>query len=794
MFDEADLDGALTRFDELQPQPPRLQNAASQAYERLTGYFTAGDWASMSNVLAHNMLDDDRRRMVNAGIRWGRDIQIANGQAVAQVGADRLKSTVIATRGRRLALCRSSIFGRDEQPGAFRIEFLSVIEIDVNEQLVAHVAFDLDNFEAALAELDARYLAGEAAPYAHVWSIVLGAYAAANRHEMPLTAPGWINIDHRRARAFTLGDLGPYLRATWDLVAPDMTVYVEVVHRLSALGAVVTHVAKGTSREGFDAEWREITLTTVEANLIDRSEMFDEADLDVALTRFEELHEQTRRLENLAIKADQRFWVCFAGHDWHAMAELLADDISTIDRRRIVNAGTLHGRGVHVENMRAVAEWAEPGDITSVSIATRGERLALTRIRSANHDLSRAEYSAELLYLIEVDAEQRIVRGVFFDPDDIDAAFTELDARYIAGEAAAHAHTWSVIARSYSESNRRELPGMTADSVYIDHRAVLTAEREDLAGYLPSVWELMPDIRAHIEAVHRLTDLGAVITQAARGTSQEGFDAEWRVILVGIVEGDLVSRVEIFDEADLDAALARLEELQPQAPRLENAASRVFGRFSTHWVAREWDSATEMLADDIFNDDRRRVVSAGVRHGRDATVASMRASAGFGLSAVTSTVIATRGERLALSRDGFSIRDQGPEEVIAEVLGIVEICADERIVARLAFDLDDFDAAIAELDARYLVGEAAPYASTWSVIARADTATQPARGVAYDAGLCDHRPPAAREAGRGGPDRLPRRLVGPHPGPSGVRRVGTSAERTRGSRHPRLAGDLARRF
>ena len=41
-----------------------------------------------------------------------------------------------------------------------------------------------------------------------------------------------------------------------------------------------------------------------------------------------------------------------------------------------------------------------------------------------------------------------------------------------------------------------------------------------------------------------------------------------------MVTGDLISRSEIFDEADLDAALARFDELQPQAPRLENAASQ----------------------------------------------------------------------------------------------------------------------------------------------------------------------------------------------------------------------------
>ena len=47
---------------------------------------------------------------------------------------------------------------------------------------------------------------------------------------------------------------------------------------------------------------------------------------------------------------------------------------------------------------------------------------------------------------------------VSFDADDFDAAFEELDARYLAGEAAAHAHTWSVIAAAYAAFNRHELP------------------------------------------------------------------------------------------------------------------------------------------------------------------------------------------------------------------------------------------------------------------------------------------------------------------------------------------------
>ena len=62
-----------------------------------------------------------------------------------------------------------------------------------------------------------------------------------------------------------------------------------------------------------------------------------------------------------------------------------------------------------------------------------------------------------------------------------------------------------------------------------------------------------------------------------------------------------------------------------------------------------------------------------------------------------------------------------PEAFNTELLSIVEIDADERIVAVVTFDLDDFDAAIAELDARYLAGEAAAHARTWSVIMQALT-------------------------------------------------------------------------
>src|SRR5581483_7605768 len=229
-----------------------------------------GNWDALAEMLADNFSQDDRRRVVGAGLRHGRDAQMADIHAFADIGANKSTATAIATRGERLVLCRSCISGEDQQPGASRIEFLSVVEITADERIAAHVGFDPEDVDAAFEELDARYLAGEAAPYAHTWSVITRAYAAGNRNELPATTPDWASIDHRRGRAFEPGELATYMHATWDLI-PDTNIYVESVHRLSNLGAVVTHAVHGTSRDGFDADWREVAVTMVDGDRLSRT-------------------------------------------------------------------------------------------------------------------------------------------------------------------------------------------------------------------------------------------------------------------------------------------------------------------------------------------------------------------------------------------------------------------------------------------------------------------------------------------------------------------------------------------
>lgn len=58
-----------------------------------------------------------------------------------------------------------------------------------------------------------------------------------------------------------------------------------------------------------------------------------------------------------------------------------------------------------------------------------------------------------------------------------------------------------------------------------------------------------------------MSDLGAVVTHVVHGTSQRGFAGEWSEIILITVDGDLIDRIEMFDHADLGAALTKFDEL-----------------------------------------------------------------------------------------------------------------------------------------------------------------------------------------------------------------------------------------
>lgn len=702
----AELDSLHARFEQERPRTP-LENAATRINKRMNTLFASRRWDEVEPLFTETVWIDDRRRGIR-GEQHGRAGAVANVRAVADLGVVNISTTPLAVRGDDLCLSQVTLTGRD----GFDAESLTVTGV-AGGLIETVIAFDLDDLDAALGELDARYLAGEAAPYGRTWAAVTGAYASFNRREIPATTPDWVNMDNRRAAAFAPGDVVSFIQATWE-DTPDTTIYIAAVHRLNEHGAVVTHVAHGTSQGGFEAEWRGLQLLAIEDECLCRSELFDEEDLDVALARFDELSRPVRRLENAASEATDRFLERFAARDWDAMAQMVIDDIRFDDRRRAINAGLQMGRDMFIENFRIAADLGATE--SAYTIATRGERVVLGRARFSLNSGAPEDFGIDLLHVIELAADNRTAATVTFDHDDTDAAFEELDARYLAGEAAPHGHTWSAVMGVYAALNRRELPETTADHVSLDHRRVTSFAPGEIKGYTRRAWDQIPDISFRIEAVHRLNDRGAVVTHALHGTSREGFEAEWREIHLMTLDGEQFNRSEMFDEADLDTALARFDELSRPAPQLENAASRAYDRFNRAFNLRDWAAVSDLLADQTSTDDRRHVINAGIRRGRDAALAETRAVADAGTRKMTAAVVATRGQRLTLNRIRALGNDDGPEGFYAEALSVFEIDEADQITAYVAFDLDDLDAAFAELDARYLAGEAAPYARTWSVL------------------------------------------------------------------------------
>lgn len=708
----AELDTAHARFEDERQRVRRLENTATHVFDRFWAHYAARDWTALAETLAENVSGMDHRRVVNAGMRRGRDAVIDDLRVAADLFTISMVD-VVAPRGERLALGRVRAAGRD--PETVQNDAFNVIEIDADERITVVDIFDLDDVDAAFNDLDARYLTGEAAPYAHVWTLTLENYAALSRHELIPMAADAVTIDHRRAAAFAPGELLDYLSAAFDQ-SQSTNIHPMVVHRLTGLGAVITHTARVTSRDGFDAEFQDVVVSTLAGNTVNHLELFDEADLDAALVRFEQVSQRAPKLENAASRARDRFLACFIARDWDTIHSMLADDHYSDDRRRVIGAGIRRGRDAQISELRAVTDEFGTMNLSSIDIATRGERLVLSRHRYMGQDEGPGAYQIDVLQITEIGPDQRIAGFVMFDLDDIDAAFAELENRYLAGEAARHSATWSTVTGIYAGYNRHELPATTPDWVFTDHRSLVSTDTSDLPASVRAGWNLMRYVRIDIEAVHRLSNLGVVVT--AHNTSRPDIDAEWRTVNIFMVDGGLMSRCEIFDEADLDAALARFDELQPRAGGLENAASQACDRYLERVVARDWVAMKEVLADDYYTDDRRHLVGGG-SYGRDAEIVSAQAQASVGITNVSQTVLAVRGSRLALSRLRYSASDHELEAFVVEILIVVQTNSDGKCVATVAFDLEDIDAAFAEIDARYLAGEAAAYSDTWSAIVAA---------------------------------------------------------------------------
>ena len=231
----------------------------------------------------------------------------------------------------------------------------------------------------------------------------------------------------------------------------------------------------------------------------------------------------------------------------------------------------------------------------------------------------------------------------------------------------------------------------------------------------------LDEFRWHGVLVATKGDRLAVIRDRATFADRQAGGAE--VVNLSVVESapdGRLRRLTTFDEDDLAGALAEVDHLHAEqlaageeVPADESAVWLTSLAQEAALARREWDALAATLHPDYAYDERRRVMWMPAEASPDSYYRAMFALDEWHFDR---TLLATRGDRLALVRQGCRFQDgaTGPAESTA--VAILEVAEDGRLLRETAFDVDDLDVALAELDHR------APTSAAWQVALRQETA------------------------------------------------------------------------
>jgi hypothetical protein len=718
VFGDDQREAAVARFEELSavdPRTPRAENLASRTWAKVFALSQEGDPAKLAGLFAEEYRFVDLRPIVGLG-EHDRDSAARVLAATVDEFEVAVDLSALAVRGERLALSRGGWFTEGTESSC-----LSLAEVDGGGTMVACTLYGEDQLAQAIAELDARYLVGEGAEHPQA-AATISTWAAAGAGEwdgyLEWCAPDFRLIDHRSLAWPELDREGfvDLLRVTADAV-PDMVQVLRKVFIGPGVNLTISD-AFGTA-EGGHFEWVAYGVNQVdEHGRLHRLELFDENDWGAALARFDELSGAAARasgaddgpqIENAATRLNDRF---FALTDQGRMDEayaLIAEGYERIDRRQTVAAPLMQGP----EGYQAVLEASREVGFDSFRVtplAVRGDRLALSQAVVATVN----GFEMTFLVVDEVGIDGRSICTVYFDEDDVSSAQRELDDRYLTGEGAADAEMIRAAA-SVDHAFLRDpdaVPALCAtDFTFDDHRHVFYGQGG--ADDVVAIRRASPDAHVARTVVVNRTILveGRVLltAQDLHREDPDGGDYRWRYsILVAFDDEMLLRRLEWFDEYDWHAALARLHELaadpasDERRPRIENRATRLMDRFPELARARRFDEMADLLAEGYVRVDHRGGLPAPTSHGPADFVELIKATVDVGFDEICNTPLAGRGERLALSRVDVRAAD-GRELVFLQV----HEWDGSKLVYAAHYDEDDLEAAVAELDARFIAGEAA---------------------------------------------------------------------------------------
>jgi hypothetical protein len=197
--------------------------------------------------------------------------------------------------------------------------------------------------------------------------------------------------------------------------------------------------------------------------------------------------------------------------------------------------------------------------------ATRGERLALLHCVLSGGAGVDSQVEFEHLSLVEVDAAERYAVLVIFDPDEVDAAYAELDDRYAAGDATTQrrAALTRTFCRAFAARDWGALAALLASDLVVTDRRILG-------------WETLYGPDAYIQALQSLVDLASDVqlrvdhltmygsrflyVTSWRGTHEGGVFESPSAMVCELDDMGRIRRFDQYDIAQLDEIRARFEQ------------------------------------------------------------------------------------------------------------------------------------------------------------------------------------------------------------------------------------------
>ena len=700
-FDEADIEAALARGDELEASLSGLDTCRAVAV------------GGAVNMLARSRRDLSLDGIVSPEAEFvrpsGEGVPVSTQDDLRSLGFGGPDRSVVAVRSDQLALIDMGL------PDGGRI--YSLEEIDDQDRMVAVRQFSADDLVAAMDALDDRWF-GRNSDLAPKNGPTILAAGKALRSPRPadvladLLHPSFTGTDHRP------GHFDTWSRTEW-LAGADAgraqggTFVAREIHTLDDRGFVFSMVQL-TGHAGVDAiESDAATICVVlEDGLLRGTETFALGDVDAALARFDEL--TSRALHDGAPSA---------------VEQAMANAIEALNRGDIDAVGALLDPALdfvsHVELVDADQSTPQPLDslaslieddptFTATPIALATDDLAVFRIRMT----AASRLVGETVSMIEVGQGGHATLAHFWPIDGLQDALAACTRRHMTAETDM-SETRRRLRQTILACTDRDRGGVLShldeDFVCRQHRPNALFEDVDRHGWADlqlSLVEEFPQVATWVSTIAESAD--ATLERVRRWADPTSEEPELDILVVATFRDGRAVSADIFEVEQLAEAQALFDE-------------RVAAASDTPGEAR--NRASDELA---------RIVKAGAS-GVSAIHAPLPDHLAAVLGGPTTTV-----RVLGLWREHLALVEVAGPSVDQRLIVLVE-CDDRGTIIHIqAWDRADADLAAAEMTTRgRVVNDLSPALEAWAQLGM-NTNQHHAQGFANmfaaDAVIIDHSP------------------------------------------------------